>query len=111
MPACAVHQHDDKIVFAILWNFFQEQVRHIGVCIRELRPLIKRYDELLETANPKIPFVFQGLSLACVAHDEKRLGRTQEYSSASQVERCRDVLTGIMSVPLAVENSARLSEG
>ena len=59
-----------------------------------LRFLIKRYDELLETANPRIPLVFQGLSLAGVAHDEKGY---EEISSilfpASQVQRCREVLT------------------
>ena len=59
-----------------------------------LRFLIKRYDELLETANPRMSMVFQGLTLAGVAHDEKGY---DEISSilfpAPQVQRCREVLT------------------
>jgi hypothetical protein len=58
-----------------------------------LRFLIKRYDELLETANPRMSLVFQGLSLAGVAHDEKGY---EELSSilfpASQVQRCNEIL-------------------
>ncbi len=63
-----------------------------------LRFLVKRYDELLETANPRISLVVQGLSLAGVAHDEKG---HEELSSilfpASQVQRCREVLTQTLS--------------
>ena len=59
-----------------------------------LRFLIKRYDELLETANPRISLVFQGLSLAGVAHDEKGYEKLSSILfPASQVPRCREVLT------------------
>jgi len=62
-----------------------------------LRYLIGRYDELLQTDNPRIPFVLGGLSLSGVAHDEESQAELQRilypttYPDHALLNRCKDV--------------------
>lgn len=62
-----------------------------------LRYLVMRYDELLESEHPRIPFVLGGLSLSGVAHDEESQAELQrilypaKHPDHALLNRCKEV--------------------
>jgi len=62
-----------------------------------LRFLVQRYDELLESDNPRIPLALGGLSLCGVAHDEESEAELQrilypaKHPDHTLLTRCREI--------------------
>jgi hypothetical protein len=62
-----------------------------------LRFLIQRYDDLLESDHPRIPFILGGLSLSGVAHDEeseaelRRILYPTTHPDHALLNRCKDI--------------------
>ena len=63
-----------------------------------LKFLIKRCDEMLATKNPKLPTMFQALSICAAAYDDEGYAELKNILfPESQVQRCRDIFVQILA--------------
>jgi hypothetical protein len=63
-----------------------------------IRFLLRKFDELLKTDNPKLPLAFKALSLGCVGLDDEAERELKSFMFPEpQIRNCRDVLARILA--------------